>query len=336
MPDDCFEVMAMAGERRQQKKRKVEIGFGQILIGVIVSVVVVLFSFTTFYEVQELKVLDERFKLRNWFFGLPYAHPHIAMIEVDDRALEAEGRWQDWTRNKFAELVDALSQFRARMVGFDVFFPEPSAKVAMESAAREVLDSRDQISREEVLQLFNDYDEIFRQSLERAGNVYLGQTFEVVERDTVFTGVKPRSPEYDERFKALAPFYRDYPTWEQTRIKRCLDLTAPPLKPHIEAAKGVGFVQTVPDPDGTRRRYQLVMVYDGKLVPSLAVLMLCDDLRVPFTSLEVVPGEYLRFPNAHMPDGRVIDLRVPMDEEGRMYVNWVGTSKEGFSRYPHS
>src|SRR5512142_1704016 len=73
-------------------------------------------------ELTELKTYDLRVRAR----GAQKPSPAVAMAVVDERSLDAEGRWP-WPRAKIAALVDALSQEGARVIAFDVAFAEPAA-----------------------------------------------------------------------------------------------------------------------------------------------------------------------------------------------------------------
>ncbi|NWD66568.1 CHASE2 domain-containing protein [Pseudomonas gingeri] len=52
--------------------------------------------------------------------------PRILLVTIDDRSLEALGRWP-WPRSVHAELLDRLSAAQPRAVLFDVIFSEPQA-----------------------------------------------------------------------------------------------------------------------------------------------------------------------------------------------------------------
>jgi len=49
----------------------------------------------------------------------------IAIVAIDEKSLQAFGRWP-WSRSLHAELVERLSRFEVRAIGFDVAFAEPS------------------------------------------------------------------------------------------------------------------------------------------------------------------------------------------------------------------
>ena len=71
-------------------------------------------------ELIELKTYDLRFVSR----GAQKPSPAVAMVVIDEKSLEVEGRWP-WPRSKFATLIDVLSREGAKVIGFDVIFSEP-------------------------------------------------------------------------------------------------------------------------------------------------------------------------------------------------------------------
>src|SRR5687767_860212 len=50
----------------------------------------------------------------------------IVLAEVDDKSLEARGRFETWPRTFHAQAVDNLSKAGARVIVFDLLFVEPS------------------------------------------------------------------------------------------------------------------------------------------------------------------------------------------------------------------
>src|SRR6266511_4034909 len=71
-------------------------------------------------DLIELKTYDLRFVPR----GHVPPSPAVVMAVIDEKSLEAEGRWP-WPRSKLAALVDILSHDGARVIGFDIGFLEP-------------------------------------------------------------------------------------------------------------------------------------------------------------------------------------------------------------------
>lgn len=302
----------------------------QLALGPIVGVLVFLFSLTQLYERAELVTYDWRFNVRNSVFGSPAMSPQLGTIDIDLESVESEGRYQDWTRDKYTEVVRLLSMYGARLVGFDVFFIEPSTNLVSERQIR-ALERIDAESMEALLAR-SDFDEAFRQAIAEAGNVVLAQT--VVVPDSA-RAVEPRSPDKQaalDTIRARAPRLLGDPT--TSTLARGVDFD-PPLKSLREAARSFAYAQTVTDIDGARRRYPLVYLYEDVVFPSMALSMACDLLQVPITEVTVDPGHHVRLPRAHMPDGDIRDLDIPIDAAGNMNVNWAGRWRDTFNHYPH-
>lgn len=306
----------------------------QMGLGLLVAVLTLLLSFTQAYERAELVTYDWRFHLRNRLFGLPAMDPHLGTIDIDNRSVEVEGRYQDWTRDKYTDVVRILDRYEARMVGFDVYFIEPSAR----SLSEQQLRSLKAIDSTAVLGLLDqaDYDQNFRQAIADAGNVYLAQFVVVPDPDQLQEGEGPkteaRSPDQEA---ALAVVRQRAPklVGDASSLWQGVDFE-PPLKLLREAARGFAYAQTVTDPDGARRRYPLVYQYEGTVFPSIALVMVCDYLQVPIESVEVRPGDHVRLPGAHI-GGQVKDIEIPIDRRGNMHVNWAGKWDESFVHYSH-
>ena len=145
----------------------------QLYLGPIVGILVLLFAVSKAYERAELVSYDWRFNIRNSIFGPPVMDPRLGTIEIDDQTLQVEGRWQDWTRTEYVDVVRILGEYQAEMVGFDIYFIEPKTKLVSEKQLRG-LNKIDQASIDALL-VGADYDLRFREAIDQADNVYLAQ-----------------------------------------------------------------------------------------------------------------------------------------------------------------
>ena len=306
----------------------------QLYLGPIVGILVLLFTLTKAYERAELVSYDWRFNIRNSIFGLPEMDPRLGTIEIDDQTLEVEGRWQDWTRTEYIDVVRILGEYGAKMVGFDIYFIEPKTKLVSEKQLR-ALKSIDQQGIEGLLAKAN-YDQHFRHAIEEADNVYLAQYLIPVAEDAEGP-VKTRPLNADQQ-EVLTYIRAHSPKLMVPAAESTIDRTThfvPPIKLLREAARGFANAQTTEDFDGSRRRYPLVFQYQDILFPSIILAMVCNHLEVPIENVEVWPGDHIRLPGAKMDDGRSKDLEIPIDDDGTMNVNWAGKWEETFVRYPH-
>jgi adenylate cyclase len=116
-----------------------------------------------FLEGFEARTYDLRFKSLR---GPIPVHPDIAIIAIDDKSIQALGRFP-WTRQQYVRLLERLEVAKPKVLLFDVFFPEA------ESA---------------------EVDQALAEAIRRAGNVVLATTFEFDRQFRVVgsTGSLPR------------------------------------------------------------------------------------------------------------------------------------------------
>ncbi len=85
-----------------------------------------LFLFTLHFfrlvNFHEEDTLDLRFKMR----GERAADPAITVVVVDDESLKSFGQWP-WPRSTHGVFLELISQYRPKMVFFDMLFTEPSS-----------------------------------------------------------------------------------------------------------------------------------------------------------------------------------------------------------------
>lgn len=329
--------MAPEREKNEQKKDNPRL---QLYLCPLVGIVVFLLTLTNAYRTAELVTYDLRFDFRNRLFGMPAVNPHLGTIDIDLPSLEVEGRHGDWTRDKYIEVVSLLSDYGVRLVGFDVFFIEPSTKLISEAQ----IQALDRIDPETIAELLSrsDYDEMFRQTLVEAGNVYLAQTIVVPQEDDRDLDVAQLASRLEARTAdqeaALEILRRNSPRLmvdpDESTLWRGINFD-PPLRLLREAARGFAYTQTTKDADGARRRFPLVYQYEDIVFPSMALAMVCDFLQVPTNAVEVWPGDFVRLPDARLEDGTIRDVEIPIDDHGSMPVNWVGRWEDSFVHYPH-
>ncbi len=308
----------------------------ELILGPLVGLLVFLFSLTEIYERAELVTYDSRFNVRNSVFGSPRMNRHLGTIDIDLESIEAEGRYQDWTRDKYTDVVRLLHDYGARLVGFDVFFVEPSTNLVSADQIK-ALNRIDEASISALLAR-SDHDELFRRTIQDAGNVYLGQTIVVPHGELSVTEIqKHLAPLSADKQAALESIRQHSPSLAkdaENTVWRGFDFD-PPLRSLREVSRGFAYAQTVPDVDGARRRFPLVYRYEDVLFPSLALTMAADVLQVPMQQIVVSPGDHILLPKAHLLDGGVTDIEIPIDRFGNMNVNWAGRWENTFTHYPH-
>jgi class 3 adenylate cyclase/CHASE2 domain-containing sensor protein len=305
-------------------------------IGVIVSLVLGVLSFTHLYEDQESSIYDWRFRMRNDLFGEPYQNPKVSTLDIDDLALQTYG-WP-LTRDWHARMIETIHQYGARMIGFDIFFYEPSSQLLSveEIAALE----QNTLTKDEVLGLITDYDHELLIASQKSNIVFHAQTFETVS-DTISDAIafsKNNIRELSEMEQGALQLLSSYsvPVPSQDvaeNLYQAIDMEVP-LPEFIKSSRGVGFALPKPDHDGIVRRYRLGLVYNGRIYFALGLIMACDYLNVPLESVEFIPGQHVVLPNATFPDGSSNTVRIPISGACEMLVNWAGPYHSTFQHMP--
>ncbi|MDP6778925.1 MAG: adenylate/guanylate cyclase domain-containing protein [Candidatus Latescibacteria bacterium] len=302
-----------------------------LLLGILVSLAIAALSWSHFYEDQEASIYDLRFLLRNDLFGEPYQLPAVSTVDIDDDALQAHGF--PFPRDRHAALVDILNQYDAKMIGFDIFFYEPSPAILSPDDVSRL--EQDTLTKDEVIALIQDYDRDFLRAAQSGDIVYLAQTFEITESGADFAreNLRERSEDVDAALVSLARSSVPLDAETSENLYHATDMEVP-LPPFVDAVRGVGFALPKPDHDGIVRRYRLVLAYDGRLYFSLGFIMACDYLNVPLEKVRLIPGSHIELPDARLPDGSTSDVRVPVTGRREMLVNWAGTYHNTFRHLP--
>ncbi len=245
----------------------------------------------------------------------------IVIADIDEYSLSKLGHWP-WRRDVLARILDRLfDDYRVRVVGFDISFPEafdPSARRLLGQLARDRLrdDPAFQAAwRELAPQL--DTDRRFAESM-KGRAVVLGHIFRArVQRN------EPRE------IGSLPPPLRQL---DKTTLKR-LGVPRPEgytgnLPELVEAAGRGGFFDNpLVDEDGIFRRVPLLQVYRGKLYESLTIAMLRAAYGIPADQvrLQIVPYNERRHHGVYALEQVLVGkFRIPVDNRSAALVPYRG------------
>jgi adenylate cyclase len=186
----------------------------------------------SFLNEVDLRYGDFRFKTR----GPIESNPNVVIVAIDEKSINQLGRWP-WSRHLLAKFVDRLSDYKPRVVGFDVVFSEKESE---------------------------DADIALGKALGKSKNVILGYFF----RDDATEAPDPESRKQLKRSNIkLVKLIGKTPSNVLKKFPSA-DLNLPEVGAD---AKGFGFFNMLPDEDGIFRRSQLLMSYDGEIYPSLSL-----------------------------------------------------------------
>jgi len=231
----------------------------------------------------------------------------IAIIDIDDKSLQAIGRWP-WTRGKMAELVDAMQKQGAAVIAFDIFFSEPQKNIVNEIL--EKLNASNQLNSSLTAELQNkislfDEDAILAKSL-ASGNVNLA------------VGLLLRNDKSNELPSPLF-FISSKEASELGIIKANGYISNIPILQ--KAAHGSGFINVFPDADGIIRRAPLIMQYQNGIYPALAlqsVLLFLNE------KVELVTPNYND--TKKLEGIKFSDRVIPTNEKGEILIPFIGRS----------
>lgn len=182
---------------------------------------------------------------------------NIAIIDVDDKSLSAEGRWP-WSREKIAALIDHLREAGAVVVAFDVIFPEEQPNVAKEVMQQLDIQHLNTPAIKPILERISplfDQDTKLAQSLKQIDTV-LGISF--LPTFTIEGALSPPVIKLTSAQEKQLDFINAPGVIGNTAVIQA-------------AAKSSGFVNVFPDEDGVIRHVPILIRYQDGLYPSLAL-----------------------------------------------------------------
>ncbi len=201
---------------------------GTYFIGISITVIFVVLALMRFMPFERLEMLlyDLRYQLR----GKASAPSEIVIVGIDDRSLQAVGRWP-WGRDKIADLLYRVNAMGARVVLLDFIFSEPSAGDAKFADA---IKQKGNV----VLPFVFDFEGHSSQQIDDA---FLDSAFLIIRNEKLFNIHAP------------------------IRAKGVLL----PVPAFARNAAAMGFINMIPDADGKLRWGPLTIEYAGQFYPSI-------------------------------------------------------------------
>jgi len=126
---------------------------------------------------------------------------------------------------------------------------------------------------------------------------------------------------YDLEFKKAGSFY------DGTGVAAMHE----PIPLFTSRLKGIGHINAIPDSDGTLRRLPPVISYKGANTYQLGMKIGMDILGIRDEDVKFYPK--MHFMRMKKPDGKFI--RVPLDEENQLIINWLEKWGKEFPHYSY-
>ena len=218
----------------------------------------------------------------------PQPSPLISYLAISDDTYEYFSK-NILDRADLARVNDTLSAFSPEAVAYDVLFSRPSNLVS---------------------------DQKFQASLESLGSVYLPVAFSLSDQPRVF---KWKNGIAYQRLRAIAenklvesgpsfPYYATHSLVQWDGFSG--------------AAANTGHINALSDSDGIYRHLPLLIRVGPGYVPSLALSMFLDYVRVSLDQVVVDWGNTVTIPAT--PESFLNqDLEIPIDNRGRVFIPYV-------------
>jgi adenylate cyclase len=278
-------------------------------------------------------------------------NPSILLLDVDDLAISKVGVWP-WSRDVMANGLILMREFGAGYAVFDIEYVNKSPRGLDTFVLRQnVPDAFNQ----EFSQIQTSVQQLFEairagniqvkdapryvtelegltnqgklrlldtvKSVERDNDAYLGQAarffgsafLTVAAPDTPDPNASPELTQF-----ALENLALKNVTVQSDSVRKAASLS-PAIQPIVQGARGAGFPNVVVDPDGVRRRIDLIKAYNGKYFAQLAFRPLLDWLGNPEVVLKK-GGIVLK--GAVVPEKGKKDISIPLTPDGLLMINW--------------
>ncbi len=279
--------------------------------------------------------------------------PEILLLNIDDDAIARVGTWP-WSRAVLADGLLHLGEFGAALAVFDIEYVDSSpmgvspevlnenypstlnsifnginqdtqglfqalqdGMIPLEEAEDFILQLIDinEARREELLTtaraIARDNDEYHGTAAGLFGRAYYTTTI-LESEELALPGTEDAAEYAQENFKVSNLDL-------ETVLFRSGNTVQPVILPIARGAAGAGFPNVPVDPDGVRRRIDLIQGDGTSIYAQLALRPLLDYLGNPEL---VYHDRSVRLNNAVYPDGSVRDIRIPRTSDGRMLINW--------------
>ncbi len=303
-------------------------------VSVFMAVLVVLISLTSPYDLFELKLYDLRFRLKpdlkQWEF--------LTLLDIDDNSIKNVGQFP-WPRYIYADGLKVLEETGVRQVTFDTQFMDTSPRFARLDALKRIEEKAargQRISGEELDKAIINSDKALAEALKSINRSILPYSFLNETLSDIGLDEKARQ-ERAEAYKifvekASIPVPKEKLSSFNSLIDPARITIQFPIPQLTRAAHGFGFVDSDFDIDGIARKIRLVRVFNDRVYFHMALAMLIDLCGVKKEKIEIRPGDRIILKDAINPMTLVKrDISIPIDDKGRMYINWAGTFEKTFN-----
>jgi adenylate cyclase len=240
---------------------------GSMTVGVLLTITVAVLFVVNPSWLQRLDLLmsDLRFRVR----GPKQPGPEVVIAAIDEKSIDKLGRWP-WPYTVQAQLVDRLTAYGAKVIGYDVVFSSSDTSAGIDNlrAIKGRLLTNGQPIDPKTMAFLDqaianaDHDRIFAEALRRSGRTVLGYFFHFSSREVAHLSEKVLAGFLESIRNGM---YNAVHTQGQVSLRRLPLPTAWAVESNIpmlaQAAVSCGFFSNASDADGAFRRYAMIVKY---------------------------------------------------------------------------
>ena len=264
----------------------------RVLLFLFLSISIIVSSAYIFLP-NQFQSLDN--KIRDFYFyfrGEEKTDDNIVIIDIDERSIKALGQWP-WERDKFAHILQNLSQHGAGIIGLDIVFAEAD-KTSPKRFAKQFGFKENEV---------DDYDAILAKTISTTPTI-LGYQFDLNHQNS------REAPQIPAIFVEKHKSHEFIP--QATGV-------LPNVQIIQEAGYSSGYMNNIPDETGMIRSVPLLLKYNDVLYPSLAFEM----YRIALSARKVT----VEYSDAGIELLKVGKTFIETDRFARLLLNFRGPSK---------
>ena len=268
-----------------------------LLTGLLLSVAV-----SAIYLIHPLFIASTNKRTTDMVMAMTQAKPasgSVVIVDIDEKSLDRYGQWP-WSRSRLARLLTAIDQAGAATIGLDLILAEPDR-----GYPRETYLNRQSPTSSRIASNLSDADRELTKTLAE-GPFVLGYEFlfENSPRQQIPCGLHP---------PGLVWIYQSGAVRDRSRFFTALGVVC---NRHLfsDAVTYSGFLNATPDADGILRRVPMLIRFNDRLYPSLALAMLMRHLKS--NQIEILDRKNGSF------DLMVGNRSISVDSRGNMTVQF--------------
>ncbi|MBF0265685.1 MAG: CHASE2 domain-containing protein, partial [Gammaproteobacteria bacterium] len=247
----------------------------------------------------------------------------VIIIDIDEKSLAEVGQWP-WPRSQVAELLLKLQKMQVLSVGIDFLFAEPDRSSLENVVSRINAPEHSKNILSQIPEHLYNNDQKLSQVL-KSGPFVLGYSFVFDKNTTSFGKLSESIPSGEMNIF----FLNNDSSSDNSSSKKTsqqwyhADGLIDNLKEFSSSSRSSGFFNMSPDSDSLIRKVPVVMQYQDKTYPSLAL----STLLVALQTEQIIHRQndlgisYLV----------IDDQEVPIDQNGNFWIHFRDTQESAFN-----